>query len=466
MSENNVSLRKIRKLDERVFPELLKNKSFLTCINKKNGVEKKISINALYDNDREFWLKDDSSWTYYVNDLQLTSILQKINNFDMELEKRLVVEDKKRKVCEQFIEKDLNNVYESLVCKNRKDRIDGLSQALKRIKSVIHSRDISSEERRNILLEVSTYSYMVNKITLNEVVKMTDNEARKASFEVAKLTERIISSLTSVLDENSKDISFFYSLMGKSNGVTLRHMVRTFILSYRFLHFFNSEITHKGLASKTRVNFNQKYRKWYSSLIPQFPEQNLTLENVFKGGMRPVPDSDILVYSAGFLLHDIGKQQDIDYYEGPDEFDGRKVESHAKAGYRMLMQKTVYSEKIAAIAGFHHEYYGHESGYGYYRELCALMKLDDHNYRLDSCMSYELEDLHKFKSLAYLPVKILEIVDVFDAITDPGRSYKSHLETFQALRFMKEEFVIKNKKVDLILFELFVRFLNESGFAN
>ena len=92
------------------------------------------------------------------------------------------------------------------------------------------------------------------------------------------------------------------------------------------------------------------------------------------------------------------------------------------------------------------------------------MKLDNKNHRQDSCISYDLEDLHQFSSLSYLPVKFLEIVDVYDAITDPGRSYKSHMETFEALKFMREEFVIRNKKIDLILFELFVNFLQEAGF--
>jgi hypothetical protein len=94
------------------------------------------------------------------------------------------------------------------------------------------------------------------------------------------------------------------------------------------------------------------------------------------------------------------------------------------------------------------------------------MKLGNENSRQDSCISYDLKDLEKFNSLSYLPVKILEIVDVFDAITDPGRTYKSHMDTFQALKFMKEEFVINNKKIDIILFELFVKFLHESGFIN
>nr|MDA3809439.1 HD domain-containing protein [Spirochaetaceae bacterium] len=353
--------------------------------------------------------------------------------------------------------------YDDILKIKPNERIMALSGALNRINDVIHSRNVSVKEKIEILLEVSSYSYLINKVTLDEVVLLADGEAQKATFEVARITEKIIKSLTTILDGDINDGSFFYSIMEKSNGVTLRHMVRTFVLSYRFLLFYNKELMYNGLASKIRVKFNKHYRNWYSSLLPHISLKNLTLENIFKGGMRLVPEKDIKVYSLGFLLHDIGKQRYIDYYEGDDDFDRRKVESHAKTGFRMILQKTVYSEDIAAIAGYHHEYYGHESGYGYYRELCALMKLNNKNHRQDSCISYDLDDLHKFNSLSFLPVKFLEIVDVYDAITDPGRSYKSPMNTFEALIFMREEFVINNKKIDLILFELFIKFLNESG---
>ena len=463
MNKNNVSLNEIRKLDERVFPELLSKNCFLVCLNKLSGKTKNMSIKALYDNDKEFWLKDSPQWSYYVKSELIDEIQVEINNIDLELEKRLSKEAEYNRNRETLIEDQLLNEYENLANKNQEERINALSEALNRINRVVHSRDVSVKEKNDILVEVSTYSYLINKVTIDEVVKLADSDAQKATIEVARMTEKIVSSITSVLNDNVEEHTFFRSLMEKSNGVTLSHMVRTFVLSYRFVHFFNNELTTNGFASKIRGNFNKSYRKWYSGLIPHISTENITLENVFKGGLRAVDDKEIKVYSAGFLLHDIGKQRYIEYYEGSEDFDSRKVESHAKTGYRMLLQKTVYSEKIAAIAGYHHEYYGHESGYGYYRELCALMKLDNKNHRNDSCISYDLEDLQKFHSLSYLPVKFLAIVDVYDAITDPGRSYKSHMDTFEALKFMREEFVINNKKIDIILFELFVRFIHKTS---
>jgi HD domain len=458
MDNSTVSLEQVRKLDERVFAELLKNNCILLCINHNRNKKKKISINALYNNDREFWLNDSSNWSYFACSQMVKSIIYKLKEIDLELEKRLTIK-------EALIEERIDREYAKLIKIKPEERLSALTRAFKQINRVIHSRAASAADKNKALIEVSSYSYLVNKVTLDEVVKMTDEDARKASVKVARITEEIISSLTDALKKDVKEYNFMHSLVEKSNGVTLRHMVRTFVLSYRFVLYFNDQLTRNGLASRLRANFETKYRSWYSSLIPHIPGEDLTLENVFKGGMRPVPEKDIKMYSAGFLLHDIGKQRYIDYYEGGDDFDSRKVESHAKTGYRMLLQKSVYSEQIAAIAGYHHEYYGHESGYGYYRELCALMKLDNRNFRQDSCISYDLEDLHQFNTLSFLPVKFLEIVDVFDAITDPGRSYKSHMDTFEALKFMREEFVISNKKIDLILFELFVSFVQDNSIS-
>ncbi len=275
------------------------------------------------------------------------------------------------------------------------------------------------------------------------------------------MTEKIIKSLTAFVNEYIKEYPFLHSLIVKSKGITLPHMVRTFALAYRFILHFNSEVVTNSFVSHLRGRFNDSFRSWYSSLLPHVSQENLTLEHIFKGGMRPVPENDLNIYSVGFLFHDIGKQRDIDYYEGDDGFDKLKVESHVKTGYSMLMEKTGYSEQIAAIAGYHHEYYGHESGYGYYRELCALMTQEKNDFRQDSCISYDLKDLYNFNTLSYLPEKFLEIVDVYDAITDPGRSYKYPLDTSEALQFMREEFIINNKKIDLILFELFVHFIKD-----
>ncbi|MBN2658381.1 MAG: hypothetical protein JXR86_15075 [Spirochaetales bacterium] len=452
MNSTTISMEKVRTLDERIFQELLRLNCSLLCINEARGKKRTISLRALYDNDREFWLRESSDWTYYVDSHLISHIDEGLQAVDLELEKRLTVN-------EESIEAKISGEYSHLKDIPPGERINALRETLARINRLIGSRSSSEQEKRDVLVEASYYAWLVNKITLDEVSGLSDRDARSATGEVARLTENIVGALTDVLSEDDAPYTFMHSLMDKSNGSTVRHMVRTFLMAHRFVLFFNRQMNDEGLASRLRVDFSGKYRKWYASLLPDIPESSLTLEHVFKGGIRPVGQQELKIYSAGFLLHDIGKQRYISYFEGDESYDGRKVEAHAKTGYRMLLQKSVYSRKIAAIAGFHHEYYGHKSGYGYYRELKALMELDQRAHRHDSCISYNLEDLNRFATLAYLPVKFLEIVDVFDAVTDPVRTYKSYMGTAQALKFIRTEFIDNNKKLDIILFDLFVRFM-------
>jgi HD-GYP domain-containing protein (c-di-GMP phosphodiesterase class II) len=64
-----------------------------------------------------------------------------------------------------------------------------------------------------------------------------------------------------------------------------------------------------------------------------------------------------------------------------------------------------------------------------------------------------------YQALAYFPAKILEIIDVYDSVTDPGRKYRKALTPEEALAMMREEFIEKHLKIDVILFDLFVYFV-------
>jgi HD-GYP domain-containing protein (c-di-GMP phosphodiesterase class II) len=74
-------------------------------------------------------------------------------------------------------------------------------------------------------------------------------------------------------------------------------------------------------------------------------------------------------------------------------------------------------------------------------------------------MAYTIEPLIDYQVLAYFPAKMLEIVDVFDSLTDPNRKYRSPLSQDEALEMIYVEFIEKNRKIDPILFQLFVEFL-------
>ena len=66
-----------------------------------------------------------------------------------------------------------------------------------------------------------------------------------------------------------------------------------------------------------------------------------------------------------------------------------------------------------------------------------------------------------YTALAYFPAKVLEIIDVYDSVTDPHRVYRKAMLPEDALIMMREQFIEKHLKIDPILFHIFELFIKE-----
>jgi len=211
-----------------------------------------------------------------------------------------------------------------------------------------------------------------------------------------------------------------------------------------------------------RITFNDKYRRFYQSLMPDIHHEYFTLERIFLGGMRVISEADMYNWATGFLIHDVGKAAAVEYHEGEAAYNRELVVEHVRLGFAGIMGKTNYPQEAAIIAGYHHEYYGDPGGYGVYRTYYDQYKKTNQVMSHGCCISYDLQSVLEYKVKAYFPAKILEIVDVFDSLTDPNRKYKKAMTTEEALAMMQEEFVIKHPKIDIILFDMFSHFVMES----
>jgi HD-GYP domain-containing protein (c-di-GMP phosphodiesterase class II) len=52
---------------------------------------------------------------------------------------------------------------------------------------------------------------------------------------------------------------------------------------------------------------------------------------------------------------------------------------------------------------------------------------------------------------------------VYDSLTDSHRVYRKALTTDEALNMMREEFVERSRKIDIILFDIFVSFIKQQN---
>jgi HD-GYP domain-containing protein (c-di-GMP phosphodiesterase class II) len=116
---------------------------------------------------------------------------------------------------------------------------------------------------------------------------------------------------------------------------------------------------------------------------------------------------------AGFFLHDIGKVRiDPGIINKPGKLTEEEMaamKSHPYQGYRILKETNQLTEECMFIVMQHHE---REDGTGYPRMLKG-------------------EQIHTYG-------RICCIADVYDALT-AERSYKQRLNTFEALKLMKDQ---------------------------
>lgn len=152
-------------------------------------------------------------------------------------------------------------------------------------------------------------------------------------------------------------------------------------------------------------------------------------KELFKGSFA----HDMHELGAGFFLHDIGKVRidpGIINKNGKltDEERGI-IREHPTQGYNILTETKQMTEESRIIVMEHHE---REDGTGYPRRLKG-------------------DQIHLYG-------RICCIADVYDALT-ADRSYKTRLNTFQALKLMKEEMINHFSKE---LFEKFVFLFTEN----
>ncbi len=307
------------------------------------------------------------------------------------------------------------------------------------------------------LIDAISGAFVINKTSIEENYDSESPEAREHLRRVARKTTSMVQNFMQILSKNEAANNFINLLGEKSTGSTVDHMNGVFITFVSFCFYYNSYFS-KGKIAKLRPEFRSRYIKLYEKIMPENPPESL--EDVFKGGMRGFENDEMLHFSLGALLHDIGKIDNIDYFEGSQKYDRKIIMKHAPISYNMIVKTREFESVVALLAALHHEYYNDKSGYGISRIL-----FPDQNRKFKSpvyAMSYSIDDVRKGAALAYVPAKILEIVDVFDALTDKNRKYRDREFTVdEALIIMKENFVENDTKLDPILFSIFIDYVKD-----
>ena len=314
---------------------------------------------------------------------------------------------------------------------------------------------------------------LIAKVTMFESIQkikgeeITQEQAKIENQEITETTTNLVTTIVDILSKNTETQKVFDELRNYSDGGVMSHSNRVFISYVNFMAFYNNLINRRHLVHKIRTSYTNKYKKFYEQVEAVFSKDNIcknlaTVEDCIDKGIKIIEDREMNLYSVGALLHDIGKVKDLDYFEGANGRDYERIKKHLFNSYALVSQTSEYPLEVILTVALHHEYYG--LGYGPYDHLYKLKLAKHPSFQIQRIMTYDAKTIDECEAFAYFPAKMLEIIDVYDALIDPARKYRGG-KTFtpeEALNIMREDFIEKHVKLDPILYDVFVEFLSNS----
>jgi len=413
-------------------------------INRKKHTHELTPFKTLYDRDPAFW-QNGGDEEYFLTGHSLERL---------------------KKIIEERADTNLGSDYAAIAEMPMEKKLERISQDKLKLSELIATKSKDQIAIAEALATTTRDAAMINHTVLQEIVNFVDEEAKAFSRDMVIQTNDMVKTSAKLITENILNDELMKTITEKSNGIVFQHITRVYMNGVAFLAYLNKKISASSAVMKIRTSFNLKYRKFYQALLPHIDSYDLTIDHVFMEGLKVISPELLFKWSVGFLIHDLGKASDIEYHEGEAAYDRAKVVDHVKVGYSSILKKTNYPREAALMAGYHHEYYGDPDGYGPYRDDLAEHKRRIATKKQDYCISYELESILAFNTLAYFPAKVLEILDVYDSLTDPLRIYRRSMSSAEALDMMYKEFIIKRRKIDPILFDLFSSFVGEKATAS
>jgi len=435
----------------------------IICINRSSKKKRLMPFKVLNDNKENFW-EHGSSWEYFLSEENIKKIHEKVNDTSGVWNKEIPVNSKIQAEMDEDEDSGLNSYgsdYQHYADMTNEERIQCLNDDKKRLNDLLSQKNRDEAAITEALVDTTKDAAMINHAALEEALHLADDEAKRLTQEMVDSTNEMVKSSAQLLSEDVFNNELMNTLVEKSNGTIVQHMTRVYLNGISFLTYYNNLVSTSSAIQKLRISFQKKFRKMYHTLLPHIPIDNINLERVFYGGMRAITPDLYLKWAVGFLIHDIGKASAVEYHEGSGNYDRQIVIDHVKQGYRAIMTKTNYPMEASLITGYHHEYYGDSAGYGYFRAYLQQYRKVNPNAKQDYCITYELEPILDYQALAYFPAKVLEIIDVYDSLTDPNRVYKKPMTPIEALDMMRSEFVEKHIKIDPILFYIFELYIKE-----
>jgi len=440
----------------------------IVCVNNEQKKKRLMPFSSLYGSGNRFWLQKQS-WDYYISE----DCKKKIDNLT-NTESTVLNAGINSKIPEKSTEASPEAVLKAapgavvVQQTDNNDKPDTSSGNSKDTKDIVkHAAEINKLAENkisdpkvisNVLVDAVKDTAVINQNIMQDAVLCSDDEAKKLTQSMVNSTMAMVKASLSVPMEGVMQDELINTLVEKGQNPIMKHMIRSYTQGIAFFEFYNRLMSSSYVIAKLRIEFKKKYLPLYTTLLPHFDPSQLSLERVFHGGLREIPPNLIYNWSAGLLLHDVGKKTNIEYLEGEAAYDHKAAIDHVRFGMSSIVNKTNYCREVAFITGYHHDYYGNNGSYHIYTSYINNFKKKFPGKTLDFCIGFELENLVKCEVLSYFPAKVLEIIDTYDSLTDTSRVSSKILSHDEAIETMWNLYIVRHRRLDPILFDIFVKF--------
>ena len=331
------------------------------------------------------------------------------------------------------------------------------TQAVSALRTTLAELKVKKAEpmaKAQVIMDTVSQVFLLNKASLK--LKVSDVTVHEKTL--ARDTDAIMGTALELAEDPALMAGLFSCFRDLSNGQTINHVLRVFTSYTGFLRRYQG--WHQGgLPRNLRKVFPSVYRKTYDAVLPGLDDRLMTSDQLLQ-----LPDLGFLdqkEFTLGAFLHDIGKMGNIDYFESDLAYDAEQIQQHVFLGAGLILMNYGNSHDGARmLAGDHHNALGHSGGYGLTR-----LERDRGMRKPVSPLRVLGSDSRSFvsgESLGWLPVEMLAVVDVYDAMTDNSRSYKKGMTPAEAVAFLEDTMVAAGK-LDPLLVDLYVDDLRLRG---
>lgn len=353
--------------------------------------------------------------------------------------------------------KDENNETLKKICKEKsEERFLFLEQNVDKLKSIFKS---TKKINIDTLYLIDRILSDIGILIRTDFIKYI--QAIKKSMIIGNKVDKkdmyiyhIMSSIVSYLEHNNI-FNYIFDNHDFQDINMISHSNRVSLMMIEFMLYYNKEFKNR-LGNKLRLEYKNKYIDKYKKIISHF-ENDIPIDNlerVFKFGIRKFSTTEIINFSIGALYHDIGLLKIFDsvpmnnFLKDTDN----NQDLHALKGYNFIKKTLNFQDDVSLLVGLHHDYYGYSKN--------NLIKQFLNNKYPDNILSFEAEDFIKGEVYAYVPSKILEIIDIFDVLLFMNSRKKENIE--DVIIYIKDKLMADEIKLDPIILDLFINYLSET----